>query len=62
MNNNDQWLSTEEAADQLGISRHSLLRLLEEEQIPVFHIGRNYRVSQKALNELKQRRLKPLDR
>ena len=45
METNERWLSVEEIAAHLGVSKESIYRWLEAEKIPAHRVGRLWRFS-----------------
>lgn len=48
---NDRWLSVEEIARHLGVSKESIYRWLERGKIPAHRVGRQWRFSSKEVDE-----------
>lgn len=48
---NDRWLSVEEIARHLGVSKESIYRWLERGKIPAHRVGRQWRFSAKEVDE-----------
>lgn len=44
------WLSTREAADQLGITVRTLYKLIDEGELPAYRIGRVIRLQQEEVD------------
>ena len=49
-----EWLSTREAARQLGITTRTLYRLIDGGQIPAYKFGRVIRLQQQEVDEFVQ--------
>ena len=55
-----EWLSTREAARQLGITTRTLYRLIDGGQIPAYKFGRVIRLQQHEVDEfIKSARIEP---
>lgn len=55
-----EWLSTREAARQLGITTRTLYRLIDGGQIPAYKFGRVIRLQQQEVDEfIKSARIEP---
>lgn len=52
----DMQMTTQEAAEMLGVSRPTLIKILERGEIPFEKIGRHRRILLKDLEEYRQRR------
>lgn len=50
--NSDDWLTTEEAAHHLKVSKSSLLNMCSNRQVPFYKFGRRNRFLKSELNEL----------
>ena len=56
------WLGTQEAARQLGITTRTLYRLIDEQQIPAYKLGRVLRLKLSDVETfLESARVKPGD-
>lgn len=47
----DRWLSVEEIAEHLGVSKESIYRWLERGKIPVHRVGKQWRFQTDEVNE-----------
>mgnify|MGYP001611059406 CR=1 FL=1 len=47
----DRWLSVEEIAEHLGVSKESIYRWLEREKIPAHRVGKQWRFQTEEVNE-----------
>lgn len=47
----DRWLSVEEIAHHLGVSKETIYRWLEREKIPAHRVGRQWRFSAREVDE-----------
>lgn len=47
----DRWLSVEEIAEHLGVSKESIYRWLERGRIPAHRVGKQWRFQVEEVNE-----------
>ncbi len=47
----DRWLSVEEIAEHLGVSKESIYRWLERGKIPAHRVGKQWRFQTEEVNE-----------
>ena len=43
MNQSERWLSVEEIADHLGVSKETIYRWVEKQKIPAHKVGRQWK-------------------
>lgn len=51
METDERWLSVEEIAAHLGVSKESIYRWLDAQKIPAHRVGRLWRFSKAEVNE-----------
>lgn len=49
-----QWLRPKQAAEALGVSPHTLRKLLREHRIPVLQLERGWRIAREDLDALQE--------
>ena len=54
MRTNRNWLSTKEAAEQLGITTMTIYRLIDEGQLPAYKFGRVIRLKETEVTEFER--------
>lgn len=54
--NSEQWLSTGQAADRLGVTCRAIRKAIAEARLPAAKVGRNYRISREDLEHYRAAR------
>jgi excisionase family DNA binding protein len=47
----DRWLSVQEIASHLGVSKETIYRYLESKKIPAYKVGKQWKFSISEINE-----------